>query len=120
MNQIKTSIRTKENKRRLNFAIKLILLILLEYFLEADTFLDPILEENLILKNIIRAFVFLLSANLIISLGRIIMLQFYLQNTAETKVLPNFVVGIGSTPKTQQIPHRPRHPIQGFPGEFYQ
>ncbi|WP_268035122.1 mechanosensitive ion channel family protein [Algoriphagus sp. PAP.12] len=95
MNQLKTSIRTKENKRRLNFAIKLILLILLEYFSEADTFLKPILEDNLVLKNIIRALIFLISANLIISLGRIITLRFYLQKTAETKVLPNFVVGIG-------------------------
>lgn len=95
MNQLKTSIRSKENKRRLNFAIKLILLVLLEYFSEADTFLKTILENHPVLANIVRALIFLLSANLIISLGRIITLRLYLQKTAETKVLPNFVLGIG-------------------------
>ena len=55
----------------------------------------PLLDNYSLLNHVIRALIFLLSANLIISLGRIITLRLYLQKTAETKVLPNFVVGIG-------------------------
>ncbi len=95
MNHLKTSIRTKENRKRWNFAIKLILLILLEFIYEGETYLRPLLDNYSLLNHVIRALIFLLSANLIISLGRIITLRLYLQKTAETKVLPNFVVGIG-------------------------
>ncbi|MBC6366449.1 mechanosensitive ion channel family protein [Algoriphagus sp. AK58] len=94
MNHLKSSIRLKENVRRRNFAFKLVILILLEIFYAGDTFLRPILEKYEILNHIIRALIFLLSANLIISLGRIITLRIYLQQREETKVQPNFVVGI--------------------------
>jgi small-conductance mechanosensitive channel len=54
----------------------------------------PFFEKYELLNHIIRAFIFLLSANLIFSLGRIITLRIYLQQREETKVQPNFVVGI--------------------------
>ena len=63
MNHLKSSIQVKENIRRRNFAIKLLLLIILEIFYEGDTFLRPLLEKFEILNHIIRALIFLISAN---------------------------------------------------------
>lgn len=94
MNHLKSSIRSKENVRKRNFVIKLFLLIILEIFYEGDTVLRPILERFEIFNNIIRALIFLISANLIISLGRIITLRIYLRQREETKVQPNFMLGI--------------------------
>lgn len=94
MNHLKTSIQSKENKRKRIFAAKLLLLIILEFFYEGDTIISPYLEQYSILYNIIKALIFLLSANLLISLGRIITLRFYLQKREDSKVQPNFVIGI--------------------------
>ncbi|GAB3232102.1 mechanosensitive ion channel [Algoriphagus aestuariicola] len=94
MNHLKSSIRTKENARRRNFAIKLIILVILEVLYAGDTFLRPILEKYSMLGHMIRAVIFLLSANLIISLGRIITLRIYLQQREDSKVQPNFMIGI--------------------------
>ncbi|HSF55024.1 MAG TPA: mechanosensitive ion channel domain-containing protein [Algoriphagus sp.] len=94
MNHLKSSIQVKENVRRRNFAIKLLLLIILEVFYEGDTFLRPLLEKYEIINHIIRALIFLIGANLIISLGRIITLRIYLQQREDSKVQPNFVIGI--------------------------
>ncbi|MDI1324205.1 MAG: mechanosensitive ion channel [Algoriphagus sp.] len=94
MNHLKTSIQSKENKRKRNFAAKLLLLIILEFFYEGDTILSPFLVQYSILYNVVKALIFLLSANLLISLGRIITLRFYLQKTDDSKVQPNFVIGI--------------------------
>lgn len=94
MNQLKSSIRSRENTRRRNFAIKLVLLIVLEIFYAVDTFLTPFLTRNEILQNVFRALIFLLSANLIFALGRFITLNIYLRQREESKVQPNFVVGI--------------------------
>jgi small-conductance mechanosensitive channel len=94
MNHLKSSIRIKENARRINFAIKLIFLIILEFFYIGNTFLQHILEDYVYLTHIIRALIFLLSANLIISLGRIITLRIYLRQREDSKVQPNFMIGI--------------------------
>lgn len=94
MNHVKSSIRVKESVRRRIFAIKLIALIILEIFYQGDTFMSPLLEKYEILNHVIRALIFLVSANLIISLGRIITLRIYLQQREESKVQPNFVIGI--------------------------
>lgn len=94
MNHLKSSIRSKENVRKRNFAIKLLLLIILEIIYEGNTFLSPFLEKHEILTRIIRTLIFLFSANLIISLGRIITLRIYLRQREETKVQPNFMLGI--------------------------
>jgi small-conductance mechanosensitive channel len=94
MNHLKSSIRVKENVRKTYFAFKLILLIVFEIFYAGETVVAPFLEKYELLNHIIRAFIFLLSANLIFSLGRIITLRIYLQQREETKVQPNFVVGI--------------------------
>ncbi|MDO8966128.1 MAG: mechanosensitive ion channel [Algoriphagus sp.] len=94
MNHLKSSIQVKENIRKRNFAIKLLLLIILEIFYEGETFLSPFLEKYEIINRIIRALIFLLSANLIISLGRIITLRIYLRQREDNKVQPNFMLGI--------------------------
>jgi small-conductance mechanosensitive channel len=94
MNHLKSSIQVKENIRKRNFAIKLLLLIILEIFYEGDTFLSPFLEKYEIINRIIRTLIFLLSANLIISLGRIITLRIYLRQREDNKVQPNFMLGI--------------------------
>ena len=94
MNHLKSSIRVKENVRRVNFALKLVVLIILEVLYAGGTFLKPILEKYELLSHLIRALIFLLSANLIISLGRIITLRIYLQQREDSKVQPNFMIGI--------------------------
>jgi small-conductance mechanosensitive channel len=94
MNHLKTSIQSKESIKRRNFAFKLLLLIILDYIYLGDTLLSPFLEAHPIITNLISAAVFLLSSNLIISLGRFAALRFYLKKTKDEKVQPNFVIGI--------------------------
>ena len=94
MNHLKSSIRNKENVRKTYFAFKLIFLVILEVFYAGNTVISPFLVQYELLNHVIRALIFLLSANLIFSLGRIITLRIYLQQREETKVQPNFVVGI--------------------------
>ncbi len=94
MNHLKSSIRVKENVRKTYFAVKLILLIILQIFYAGDTIVAPFLEKYEIINHMVRALIFLLSANLIFSLGRIITLRIYLQQREETKVQPNFMLGI--------------------------
>ncbi|SIN95215.1 mechanosensitive ion channel family protein [Algoriphagus halophilus] len=95
MNQLKTSIQSKENVKRRNFVLKLLLLISLDYIYVGNTVLRPFLDNYPAINNLIRASVFLLSGNLIISLGRFAALRFYLKKTKDEKVQPNFVIGIG-------------------------
>ena len=94
MNHLKSSIRVKENVRKTYFAFKLILLVVLEVLYAGDTLIRPFLDKYEFLNHLVRALIFLLSANLIFSLVRIIALRIYLQQREETKVQPNFVVGI--------------------------
>ncbi len=94
MNHLKTNIRSKENIRRRNFVLKLFILLLLIFGTEIPGPVQHILERYSILSNLVRATMFLLSANLIISLARIATLQFYLKRREDSKVQPNFVIGI--------------------------
>ncbi|WP_339868542.1 mechanosensitive ion channel domain-containing protein [uncultured Algoriphagus sp.] len=94
MNQLKSIIKNQENKRRRNFFLKLILLVILLVGFESNSWFSPFFETHVIASNLIRAAIFLLSGNLIISLARIITLQFYLKRTEESRVQPNFVIGI--------------------------
>uniref|UniRef100_UPI0040474E3E mechanosensitive ion channel family protein n=1 Tax=Algoriphagus sp. TaxID=1872435 RepID=UPI0040474E3E len=94
MNHLKSRIRNKENVLKTYFAFKLIFLVILEVFYAGNTLISPFLVQYEILNHVIRALIFLLSTNLIFSLGRIITLRIYLQQREETKVQPNFVVGI--------------------------
>ncbi len=94
MNHLKSSIRDKENVRRRNFAIKLILLLGLGFLHEGDTFLRPITEKYELVHHIVRGLIFLLSANLIISLGGFLTTRFYLRKRDDYKVQPNFILGV--------------------------
>ena len=94
MNQLKSIIKSKENVRRRNFVIKLAILFGLEFLYEGNSFLTRYISESVFIQAGLRALIFLLSANLIISLGRIAVLKFYLQKTDDHKVQPNFMIGI--------------------------
>lgn len=94
MNQLKSIIKNQENKRRRNFVLKLVLLSILIVGFESNSWLSPFFDTHVIASNLVRAAIFLLSGNLIISLARIITLQFYLKRTEESRVQPNFVIGI--------------------------
>ncbi|WP_057939533.1 mechanosensitive ion channel family protein [Algoriphagus resistens] len=94
MNQLKSIIKNQENKRRRNFFLKLILLLILTVGFKSNTWLTPFFAKYVILADVVRALIFLISGNLIISLARIITLQFYLKRTEESRVQPNFVIGI--------------------------
>lgn len=95
MNQLKSIIKNKENIRKRNFVIKLVLLIAFEYLYEGNSFFSDYIAGSILIQAILRSLIFLLSGNLIISLGRIAVLKFYLQKTDEQKIQPNFVLGIG-------------------------
>lgn len=94
MNQLKSIIKNQENRRRRNFILKLVLLVMFIVSFKSNSWLSPFFETHIIASDLIRAAIFLLSGNLIISLARIITLSFYLQRTEETRVQPNFVIGI--------------------------
>lgn len=95
MNQLKSIIKSKENVRKRNFMIKLVLLIGLEFLYQGDTYISRYVSDRIFIQAVLRALIFLLSSNLLISLGRIVILKFYLQKTADHKVQPNFMIGIG-------------------------
>lgn len=94
MNQLKTIIKEQETKRRRNFIIKLIILLIVIYVSEFNPWVREQIQEYNFLKNISRALIFIYSSNLIISIGRISTLRFYLRKTESTHVQPNFVLGI--------------------------
>lgn len=94
MNHLKSSIQDKENVRRRNFAIKLILLLGLGFLYGGETIVRPILDEYKSLNHLIRALIFLLSANLIISLGGFLTLRIYLRKRDDYKLQPNFILGV--------------------------
>ncbi|MEP0711561.1 mechanosensitive ion channel domain-containing protein [Algoriphagus sp.] len=94
MNQLKTIIKDKENKRRRNFFLKLVLLVILLVSFESNSWFSPFFDTHVIASNLVKAAIVLISGNLIISLARIVTLQFYLKKTEEVRVQPNFVIGI--------------------------
>jgi small-conductance mechanosensitive channel len=94
MNHLKSSIRDKENVRRRNFTIKLILLLGLGFIYRGETFLRPILDEYQSLSHLLRAALFLLSASMLVSLAGFITLRIYLRQRDDSKVQPNFILGV--------------------------
>jgi len=94
MNHLKTSIQSRENLRKRNFAFKLIFLLILVFSSAGDTLFAQLIDRYPLLSNLVRSLIFLLTANLLISIGRFITLRFYLQKTDDAKVQPNFVIGI--------------------------
>jgi len=94
MNPLKSRIRSQENRRKFTFTLKLILLIFLEYLYEGYKPIQPFFQDNMFVSYVLRAIIFLLSASLIISFARFIILRFYLKRTQEDKVQANFVLGI--------------------------
>ncbi|GAA0878514.1 hypothetical protein GCM10009119_14820 [Algoriphagus jejuensis] len=94
MNHVKSSIQDKENIRRRNFAIKLIIFFGLEFLYEGSDLLTPFLDDYPLLTHVIRALIFLTSSNLIISLGGFVTRRIYLRKRDDYKVQPNFILGV--------------------------
>ncbi len=85
----KTEIRAKEKRKKRVFFIKLLIYILLISFYEDIRSLGfPFLG------NILRATTFLLGSNLLISLGRLVAVRFYLREKGQDPLQSNFVLGI--------------------------
>lgn len=92
-NELKSSIRNKENRRRWSFSFKVLTLFLLEYLYYGETPLSPLIDRFPVLHDVLRALIFFLAASIIISIGRFLTVNIYLKKTVASKVLPNFVIG---------------------------
>ncbi|MEX2592204.1 MAG: mechanosensitive ion channel domain-containing protein [Anditalea sp.] len=92
MNYTKTEIQVNENRKRTVFFIKLIVFILLVVFFEK--ILRNIGELVPFMENFLRALVFFLAGNIIVSLARIITVKFYLRKKSHDPMRSNFVLGI--------------------------
>ncbi|KEO72800.1 mechanosensitive ion channel family protein [Anditalea andensis] len=92
MNNEKTQIQVKENHKRAVFIIKLLVFIFLLVF---ETFFFNRLNEmpELIIR-IIKTAIFFLGSNIIISLGRMFIVRFYLRRKGINMLHSNFVLGI--------------------------
>lgn len=88
----KTEIHAKENRKRTVFFIKLIAFILLAVF--SDLIIRYFRDWDPFMENFLRALVFFLGANIIISLARIITVRLYLRKKGQDPMRSNFVLGI--------------------------
>jgi len=88
MNTEKAEIHAKENRKRTVFLIKVVVLVLL-----------AILSKQIVgyfgdLENFLRALVFFLAGNIVISLARITTVRLYLSKKSHDPIKSNFVLGI--------------------------
>lgn len=88
MNTEKAEIHAKENRKRTVFLIKVAVLVLLAIFSKqiVGYFGD--------LENFLRALVFFLAGNIVISLARITTVRLYLSKKSHDPIKSNFVLGI--------------------------
>ncbi|HLU88389.1 MAG TPA: mechanosensitive ion channel domain-containing protein [Cyclobacteriaceae bacterium] len=88
MNTEKAEIHAKENRKRTVFLIKVVVLVLLAIFSKqiVGYFGD--------LENFLRALVFFLAGNIVISLARITTVRLYLSKKSHDPIKSNFVLGI--------------------------
>ncbi|UCS95305.1 mechanosensitive ion channel family protein [Echinicola marina] len=92
MSTEKTEIKEREKHKRLLFIFKLIAFILIKVFESPITNFLGLFFTNYM--DPLRAVTFLLSSNIIISLGRIITVRFYLRRKEKDPFRSNFVLGI--------------------------
>lgn len=92
MNNSKTEIQTKENRKRSVFFLKLIVFILLVVF--SARIIRNIGEWGPYMENFLSAVTFFLAGNIIISLARIFTVRFYLRRKSHDPMKSNFVLGI--------------------------
>ncbi|WP_200975875.1 mechanosensitive ion channel family protein [Echinicola sp. 20G] len=88
----KTEIREREKRKRLLFFFKVLSFILLKVF---ENKIELHLKDYLPnISDILKAATFLLSSHILISLGRIITVRFYLRRKGQDPFRSNFVLGI--------------------------
>jgi small-conductance mechanosensitive channel len=92
MNNGKTEIQANENRKRTVFFIKLMVFILLAVF--AENIIRNSGELGSFMENLLRAVIFFLAGNILISLARIITVRFYLRKKSHDPMKSNFVLGI--------------------------
>tara|TARA_R110002111_G_scaffold39723_4_gene74692 strand:- start:3815 stop:4762 length:948 start_codon:yes stop_codon:yes gene_type:complete len=88
----KSNIEVNERKKRIIFVLKVLAYFT---FLVLQEAIEP--DKNLLfskLYNIVDAFAFLLSGNILVSLGRIFLVRFYLRKKKTNSLHSNFVLGI--------------------------
>ncbi|GGZ28845.1 hypothetical protein GCM10007049_22370 [Echinicola pacifica] len=92
MTNDKTALKDREKRKRVLFVIKLISFLILLWFSNTiSTFLTPYFRHT---DNVLKALTFLLSSHMLISLGRLITVRFYLSKKATDPFRSNFVLGI--------------------------
>ncbi|MEX2569001.1 MAG: mechanosensitive ion channel domain-containing protein [Cyclobacteriaceae bacterium] len=92
MKSAKSQIEVKEGRKRIFFVLKLFCYILLTVLVEfVDFESDPILSR---LSGLLSALTFLLAGNILISMGRIFLVRFYLRKKQADPLQSNFVLGI--------------------------
>ncbi|QDH79250.1 mechanosensitive ion channel [Echinicola soli] len=88
----KSEIKEREKHKRILFLFKVITFILLLWF--SDDLSKKLLPYISIIDNVLKAAVFLLTSHIIISLGRLITVRFYLRKKGQDPFKSNFVLGI--------------------------
>lgn len=92
MNNEKTQIQVKEKHKRTVFIIKVVIFL---SFLIFEAFFYPHFERLPdLLVRIINTAIFFLGSNIVISLGRMIVVSFYLRRKGVNMLHSNFVLGI--------------------------
>ena len=88
----KSNIEVKESRKKVIFILKILSYLLLALILEfVDFTINPILFK---FTSFLTALSFLLAGNILISLGRIILVRFYLRKKQADPLQNNFVLGI--------------------------
>ncbi|EKB51098.1 mechanosensitive ion channel family protein [Cecembia lonarensis] len=94
MPQVKSVFRIAENKKLRIFILKVLVYSVLLYLSKVSKPFGEWVKEVEGLSNIINAFLFLLGANILISLARMLTARIYLRKQKEENLHPNFLLGI--------------------------
>ncbi|WP_154858256.1 mechanosensitive ion channel family protein [Cyclobacterium xiamenense] len=88
----KSKLEANERKRRIAFAVKVLAYMSLFFLQEIlDWEKEPLLRR---LSSLMDALIFLLAGNLLVSLGRLFLVRFYLRKKKSESLHSNFVLGI--------------------------
>ena len=94
MPQVKSVFRIAENKKLRIFILKVLIYSVLLYLTKISKPFQQWVNEVDGLSNIINAFLFLLGANILISLARMLTARIYLRKQRDENLHPNFLLGI--------------------------
>ncbi|MGY6742189.1 MAG: mechanosensitive ion channel family protein [Cecembia sp.] len=94
MPQVKSVFRIAENKKLRIFILKVLVYSVLLYLSKVSKPFGEWVKEVEGLTNIINAFLFLLGANILISLARMLTARIYLRKQKDENLHPNFLLGI--------------------------